>query len=67
MMIIGLACLLLLPACAANADMFGLFAKKYDVHLSPAVSGRLTKDGQPLAGVKVVRDLHNKKCLGESC
>ena len=50
--------LLLLPACAANADMFGLFAKKYDVHLSPAVSGRLTKDGQPLAGVKVVRDLN---------
>ncbi len=55
--------LLLLPACAAYADMFGLFAKKYDVHLSPAVSGRLTKDGQPLAGVKVVRDLHYDKPL----
>ncbi len=53
--------LLLLPACEVNADMFGLFAKKYDVHLSPAVNGRLTKDGQPLAGIKVVRDLHYDK------
>ena len=53
--------LLLLPGCAVNADMFGLFAKKYDVHLSPAVQGRLTKDGQPVVGVKVVRDLNYDK------
>ncbi|MBP7548081.1 MAG: carboxypeptidase regulatory-like domain-containing protein [Corallincola sp.] len=58
--------LLLLPACEVNADMFGLFAKKYDVHLSPAVSGRLTKDGQPLAGVKVVRDLNYDKSFIDS-
>ncbi len=60
------ASLLLLPACEVNADMFGLFAKKYDVHLSPAVSGRLTKDGQPLAGVKVVRDLNYDKSFIDS-
>ena len=58
--------LLLLPACEVNADMFGLFAKKYDVHLSPAVSGRLTKDGQPLVGVKVIRDLNYDKSFIDS-
>ena len=51
------AWLLLLPACEVNADMFGLFAKKYDVHLSPAVNGRVTNNGQPVAGLTLKRAL----------
>jgi len=38
------------------ADMFSWF-KKYDVHLSPAVQGKITLDGQPVAGVTVFREL----------
>ncbi len=36
--------------------MFGFF-KKYDAHLSPEVSGKILLNGQPLAGVKVEREL----------
>lgn len=36
--------------------MFGLF-KRYDVHLCPAVSGRITDNGNPLAGATIKREL----------
>ncbi len=36
--------------------MFGLF-KRYDVHLCPAVAGRITDNGVPLAAVTVQREL----------
>lgn len=39
-----------------NADMFSWF-KKYDVHLSPAVHGKITFNGSPVANVKVFREL----------
>ena len=39
-----------------NADMFSWF-KKYDVHLSPAVRGRITLNGEPLHNVTVYREL----------
>jgi len=39
-----------------NADMFSWF-KKYDVHLSPAVRGKVTLDGKPLRRIKVFREL----------
>lgn len=39
-----------------KADMFAWF-KKYDVQLSPAVSGKVTFQGKPVSGVKVVREL----------
>ncbi|WP_215396110.1 DUF4198 domain-containing protein [Rheinheimera oceanensis] len=39
-----------------NADMFSWF-KKYDVHLSPAVHGKITFNGNPVANVKVFREL----------
>lgn len=38
------------------ADMFSWF-KKYDVHLSPAVQGRVSFNGNPVANVKVFREL----------
>ena len=34
-----------------------LFARKYDVHLSPAVRGHLTLNGKPASGVVVIREL----------
>ena len=39
-----------------NANMFDWF-KKYDVHLSPAVHGKITLDGKPLTGATVTREL----------
>lgn len=39
-----------------NADMFDWF-KKYDVHLSPAVQGKITLDGQPVQNAAVFREL----------
>ncbi|MEQ6886293.1 DUF6795 domain-containing protein [Salicola sp. Rm-C-2C1-2] len=38
------------------ADMFGWF-KRYDVHLSPEVKGRILEDGEPIADVDVYREL----------
>jgi hypothetical protein len=38
------------------ADMFSWF-KKYDVHLSPAVKGKVTVNGEPVAGIEVSREL----------
>ncbi|WP_218668185.1 DUF4198 domain-containing protein [Vreelandella utahensis] len=38
------------------ADMFGWF-KRYDVHLSPEVKGRILKDGEPVADIEVYREL----------
>lgn len=38
------------------ADMFSWF-KKYDVHLSPAVRGNISFNGNPVANVKVFREL----------
>jgi hypothetical protein len=35
----------------AKTDMFSWF-KKYDVHLSPAVYGQITLDGEPLHSIK---------------
>jgi len=35
--------------------MFGFF-KKYDVLLFPPVEGRLTRDGEPLSGVEIIRE-----------
>mgnify|MGYP006194848087 CR=1 FL=1 len=43
-----------------NADMFSWF-KKYDVHLSPAVHGRVLLNGQPLTGAVVSRELNYDK------
>ena len=42
------------------ADMFSWF-KKYDVHLSPAVHGRVLLDGKPLANAVVSRELQYDK------
>ena len=42
------------------ADMFGFF-KRYDVHLSPEVHGRITLDGKPVPGLKVYRELFYEK------
>ncbi|MGM0433304.1 MAG: DUF6795 domain-containing protein [Pseudomonadota bacterium] len=42
------------------ADMFGWF-KRYDVHLSPAVKGRILKDGEPVPDVKIFRELTYEK------
>ena len=42
------------------ADMFSWF-KKYDVHLSPAVQGRVLLDGKPLANAVVSRELQFDK------
>lgn len=39
-----------------TADMFAWF-KKYDVHLSPAVRGKITFNGKPVANTKVFREL----------
>ncbi|MDP5188416.1 DUF6795 domain-containing protein [Rheinheimera baltica] len=38
------------------ADMFSWF-KEYDVHLSPVVKGKITFNGNPVANVKVFREL----------
>ncbi|MDP2716619.1 DUF6795 domain-containing protein [Rheinheimera sp.] len=38
------------------ADMFSWF-KKYDVHLSPAVQGKISFNGNPVANIKVFREL----------
>jgi len=40
----------------ANANMFG-FLKKYDVHLSPVVEGKVLFDGKPLIEQKIIRSL----------
>lgn len=46
-----------------NAAMFN-WLKKYDVHLSPAVQGKITFEGQPVANLKVYRELtYNKEFL----
>jgi len=45
-----------LATTEATANMFGLF-KKHDVHLSPAVSGKLSKGDTPLKGIAVTRSL----------
>ncbi len=45
-----------LATTEATAKMFGLF-KKHDVHLSPAVSGKLSKGDTPLKGIAVTRSL----------
>ncbi|PAU82293.1 hypothetical protein CK501_03870 [Halovibrio salipaludis] len=42
------------------ADMFGWF-KRYDVHLSPKVRGRLTARGKPLEGILITREVHYGK------
>tara|TARA_R110002126_G_scaffold38317_16_gene114480 strand:+ start:3773 stop:4306 length:534 start_codon:yes stop_codon:yes gene_type:complete len=39
------------------ANMFDWF-KKYDVHLSPVVQGKVLLNGKPVAGVKISRELH---------
>ena len=52
-----LGLVLVLTSHEVNADMFGLFAKKYDVHLSPAVHGRITRHGEPVAGLTIIRDV----------
>jgi hypothetical protein len=44
----------------AKTDMFSWF-KKYDVHLSPAVYGQITLDGEPLHSIKVFRELDYDK------
>lgn len=51
-------CLILftLVTTKVNADMLSWF-KKYDVHLSPAVQGKITFNGSPVANVKVLREL----------
>ncbi|GAB2909213.1 hypothetical protein GCM10027181_05540 [Rheinheimera gaetbuli] len=46
------------------ADMFSWF-KKYDVHLSPVVQGKITLDGKPLAGIKVFRELDYDKSYND--
>lgn len=49
-----------LTSSQVMADMFGLF-KRYDVHLSPEVQGRITLDGKPMSGLKVYRELFYEK------
>ncbi|WP_460857075.1 DUF6795 domain-containing protein [Rheinheimera gaetbuli] len=44
--------------------MFSWF-KKYDVHLSPVVQGKITLDGKPLAGIKVFRELDYDKSYND--
>ncbi len=39
-----------------NANMFD-WLKKYDVHLSPAINGTITYNGQPVTQLKVYREL----------
>lgn len=51
---------LVLVSTRVNADMFGWF-KKYDVHLSPEVHGTVKLNGQPLANLKVFRELDYDK------
>ncbi|TDT44365.1 hypothetical protein DES49_0467 [Halospina denitrificans] len=50
--------LTLIPLTSSQvmADMFGFF-KRYDVHLSPEVHGRITLNGTPLEEVQVSREL----------
>lgn len=43
-----------------KANMFSWF-KKYDVHLSPAVHGKITLNGKPLHSIKVFRELDYDK------
>ena len=46
------------------ADMFSWF-KKYDVHLSPAVQGKVLLDGKPVSGIKVFRELDYDKSYND--
>lgn len=52
--------LVLVYSLQVNADMFSWF-KKYDVHLSPAVHGKITLNGKPLHNIKVFRELDYDK------
>lgn len=54
--------LILIPLTPSQvmADMFG-FLKRYDVHLSPEVHGRITLDGEPMAGLTVYREMFYEK------
>ena len=57
MLILGSGCLIyLIFSQQVMADMFSWF-KKYDVHLSPAVHGKITFAGSPVANIKVFREL----------
>lgn len=47
-----------------TADMFAWF-KKYDVHLSPEVQGKITLNGKPLSGIKVFRELDYDKSYND--
>lgn len=50
------ATLLLLLSYQAIASMFGI-PKKENVHLTPAVNGRVTLNGQPLSNLEVIYSL----------
>lgn len=52
--------IILLLSQQVQADMFGWF-NKYDVHLSPAVHGKITLNGKPLLSIKVFRELDYDK------
>lgn len=53
---VALVVAVLLPMEEVFAGMFG-FIKKYDVHLSPEVRGRILRDGEPVQGMQVSRSL----------
>ncbi|UDL04768.1 carboxypeptidase-like regulatory domain-containing protein [Marinobacter sp. CA1] len=49
---------IVLAAATATGVYAGMFSflKKYDVLLFPSVEGRLTNQGEPLAGVEIIRE-----------
>jgi hypothetical protein len=46
----------IISAQGASADMFS-FLKRYDVFLCPKVEGRITLNGEPVVGVRVLREI----------
>ena len=54
-LLVGSGLLLAILAFDVSAGLFGL-GKSYEVQLFPAVEGRVTKGGVPLAGASVVRE-----------
>lgn len=56
MFVLALGLFIVILSKQANANMFGLF-KKYDVHLSPVVQGKVTLNGEPVSNQQVFRSL----------
>ncbi|QCF26451.1 carboxypeptidase-like regulatory domain-containing protein [Hydrocarboniclastica marina] len=56
---------LMLLASEGSADMFGWF-KRYEVALCPEIQGRLSLAGEPLKGVKVLREVMYDKAHVQS-